>query len=330
MLSYGKKSRKVYWFAPGSYPVFEKASDPELKVKGLSIPVEGKPSANTTLKVKHGFWWDEREFQEYRKQGFGKPAWAHGFGKDNYGLYADFKIKGVVQRLRWIMPGEFMMGSPASEPKRGSDEEQHEVILTQGFWLAETACTQALWQAVMRDNPSDFKGEDHPVDSVSWDDVQSFIEKINGDIPELGLHLPTEAQWEYACRAGTTTPFHLGKTLTTDQANFDGNYPYNNGPKGEYREKTVPVKTFPCNAWGLYEMHGNVWEWCRDWYGDYPKGSVIDPKGASSGSYRVLRGGSWISYGGLVRSAYRRRSIPSGRSHDIGLRLARGQIRPTG
>jgi formylglycine-generating enzyme required for sulfatase activity len=182
----------------------------------------------------------------------------------------------------------------------------------------------------MRDNPSDFKGEDHPVDSVSWDDVQSFIEKINGDIPELGLHLPTEAQWEYACRAGTTTPFHLGKTLTTDQANFDGNYPYNNGPKGEYREKTVPVKTFPCNAWGLYEMHGNVWEWCRDWYGDYPKGSVIDPKGASSGSYRVLRGGSWISYGGLVRSAYRRRSIPSGRSHDIGLRLARGQIRPTG
>ena len=273
---------------------------------------------------------DQRPVPRRRIPAIFPEPWACDWGQDPYGLWMAFNYKGIRQGLRWIMPGEFIMGSPKSEPERYDDEGQHKVILTQGFWLAETACTQALWRAVMRDNPSGFKGEDHPVDNVSWDDVQSFIEKINGDIPELGLHLPTEAQWEYACRAGTTTPFHFGKTLTTDQANYDGNYPYNNGPEGEFREKTVPVKTFPCNAWGLYEMHGNVWEWCQDWYGDYPKGSVINPKGPSSGSYRVLRGGSWINFGRYVRSADRFRYGPSGRDHGDGLRLARGQRGPEG
>jgi formylglycine-generating enzyme required for sulfatase activity len=322
ILPHGKQTRKAYWFAPGRYPLGDDA--------GGSMVLDdphgtGLLDGGTMIDIKQGFWWDERECEEYRTQGFGKPPWAHRFGKDKYGLFADFKIKGVVQRMRWIMPGEFMMGSPKFEPERDSNEEQHEVILTKGFWLAETACTQALWRAVMGENPSRFKGNNLPVENISWEDCQIFIGRLNTAISGLDVGLPTEAQWEYACRAGTTTPFHFGETVTTDQANFHGDYPYNKGPKGEYRRKTVSVKTFPCNAWGLYEMHGNVWEWCRDWYGDYPKGSVIDPKGPSSGSYRVLRGGSWFNYGRFVRSAYRLRFEPAERNVVNGLRLARGQ-----
>jgi formylglycine-generating enzyme required for sulfatase activity len=251
--------------------------------------------------------------------------WASDWGQDRYGLWMSFRYKGVRQCLRWIEPGEFMMGSPQSEPKRYDDEQQHEVILTRGFWLADTACTQALWQAVMSDNPSDFKGEDRPVDSVSWKDAQAFMEKINADIPGLELQLPTEAQWEYACRAGTTTPFYFGENITADQVNFDGNYPYNKGKKGEYREQTVPVKSFACNDWGLYEMHGNIWEWCADWYGDYPKSTVVDPLGPEKGDNRVLRGGSWFGFGRDVRSADRRGDGPAYRHRFYGFRVARGQ-----
>jgi formylglycine-generating enzyme required for sulfatase activity len=146
----------------------------------------------------------------------------------------------------------------------------------------------------------------------------------------LAVHLPTEAQWEYACRAGTITPFHFGSTITTDQANFDGDYPYNKGPKGEYRKKTVSVKTFSCNAWGLYEMHGNVWEWCQDWYGAYPKNTIVDPTGPNEGESRVLRGGSWFDYGRDVRSAHRHGYGPAVRLDFCGLRLARGQTASQG
>ena len=117
--------------------------------------------------------------------------------------------------------------------------------------------------------------------------------------------LPTEAEWEYACRAGTTTPFHFGETISTDQANYDGNFTYGNGKKGVYREKTTPVGSFPANAWGLYDMHGNVWQWCQDWYGDYPQKDVVDPQGPEKGEVRVLRGGSWISDPQYCRSAFR-------------------------
>ena len=121
----------------------------------------------------------------------------------------------------------------------------------------------------MGENPSHFKGEDLPVESVSWDDVQTFLNALNGLRPELKLELPSEAQWEYACRAGTQTPFWFGDTITTDQANYNGNYPYGDEPKGENRRKTVAVKALPANGWGLYQMHGNVWEWCADRYGSY-------------------------------------------------------------
>ncbi|MCP3930744.1 MAG: formylglycine-generating enzyme family protein, partial [Bacteroidetes bacterium] len=154
---------------------------------------------------------------------------------------------------------------------------------------------------------------------------QIFIGKINSTIPGLGLQLPTEAQWEYACRAGTTTPFHFGDNITTDQVNFNGNYPYNKGEKGEYRKQTVPVKSFACNDWGLYEMHGNIWEWCADWYGEYPKTTVVNPLGPEKGGGRVVRGGSWNGIGRIVRSANRIWNGPADRDHSIGFRVARGQ-----
>jgi formylglycine-generating enzyme required for sulfatase activity len=255
-----------------------------------------------------------------------RPPWAHTIGRDGYGLYAEFSVGTHTQRMRWLQPGRFLMGSPLDEPERFDDEKQHEVVLTEGFWLADTACTQGLWQAVMGDNPSGFKGDDNlPVKTVSWEDCMKFIGRINGMLPGLDLRLPSEAQWEYACRAGTTTPFSFGTQITTGQVNYNGSYPYHGGPKGEYREKTVAVKSLPCNNWGLYEMHGNVWEWCRDWYGRYESGTLIDPEGPATGVDRVLRGGSWISFGRSARSARRLGLDPGRRDDDFGLRLSRGQ-----
>ena len=145
----------------------------------------------------------------------------------------------------------------------------------------------------MGTNHSDFKGEKNlPVEQVEWDGCQEFAKKLR-DKDKKPYRLPTEAEWEYACRAGTTTPFYFGDTISTDQANYDGNHVYGNGKKGVYREKTTPVGSFPANAWGLHDMHGNVWQWCQDWYGDYPQNDVVDPQGPEKGKLRVLRGGSW-------------------------------------
>jgi formylglycine-generating enzyme required for sulfatase activity/actin-like ATPase involved in cell morphogenesis len=249
-------------------------------------------------------------------------------GWDAYGFYLDCCIEGIVQRLRWIPPGEFLMGSPKSEAGHHENETQHQVILTQGFWLADTACTQALWQAVMSDNPSWFKGEELPVENMSWEDVQKFIERLNRLMPGGGFRLPTEAEWEYACRAGTTTPFWFGETITPDQVNYNGNNPYADGKKGKDRQKTVAVKALPCNGWGLYQMHGNVWEWCQDWFGDYyPSAAVIDPRGPVfvEGAHRVRRGGGYLSDGRGVRSAVREGAPPGHSYSDRGFRLARGQ-----
>ncbi len=231
------------------------------------------------------------------------------------------------------------MGSPENEAEiiekydnaiqlnvRYENETQHIVTLTQGFWLADSACTQALWQAAMGSNPAYFQDlPDHPVEQVSWNDVQQFIQAINTQFPDLQARLPTEAEWEYACRAGTTTPFSFGDNITPEQVNYDGNFPYAGAEKGKYREKTVPVKSLPPNAWGLYEMHGNVWEWCADWYGDYPVDAVTDPSGRVTGYNRVLRGGAWIGDARRARSASRIWVGPGIRYFYIGFRLALGR-----
>ena len=224
--------------------------------------------------------------------------------------------------MRWIKPGRFKMGSPKTEKERYEDETQHEVILTEGFWLADTTCMQELWEAVMGDNPSKFKGPQRPVECVSWEDCQVFFQKINQFKPDLELCLPTEAQWEYACRAGTTTPFSFGENITPEQVNYNGEYPYAGGKKGMYRKQTVEVKSLPCNNWGLYQMHGNVWEWCADWYGEIVTYTGVNPTGAASGEDRVCRGGSWFYDGRFARSADRSGSTPASRGDDHGFRFS--------
>ncbi|MEI6706079.1 MAG: formylglycine-generating enzyme family protein [Methylococcales bacterium] len=222
-----------------------------------------------------------------------------------------------------ITGGCFQMGSPETEAERSDDEQQHKVCVDD-FQLGQTEVTQQLWQAVMGNNPSSFKGDDLPVDSVSWNDAQAFLKKLN-QLTGKNYRLPTEAEWEYAARAGTTTPFSFGDNITPEQVNYNGNYPYNNAKKGLSREKTVAVKSLPPNDWGLYEMHGNVYEWCNDWYGDYPSEAVTNPKGATDGTSRVLRGGSWFYFARFTRSAFRSPYSPVNRNLDFGFRFALGQ-----
>lgn len=218
------------------------------------------------------------------------------------------------------------MGSPESEAERQKRELQHEVRLDD-FYMTKYPITQKQWIGVMGDNPSSFKeNENNPVEEVSWDDAQEFIKKLN-EITGDNYRLPTEAEWEYACRAGTTTPFNTGENLTTEQANYNGNYPYRNFPKGKYIEKTTKVGSYPPNSLGLYDMHGNVWEWCEDWYGEKyyeeckKQGIVENPAGPKIGNFRVVRGGSWPNRAVSCRSAYRGNSTPDDRSIDIGFRL---------
>jgi formylglycine-generating enzyme required for sulfatase activity len=259
-----------------------------------------------------------------------RPEWASEMGCDQYGLYLAFMVAGVMQRMRWIPPGTFAMGSPEDERDRFENERQHQVTLTPGFWLADTACTQALWQAVTGEVPSHFKGHERPVENVSWEGCWEFIDKINDESAGLELRLPSEAEWEYACRAGKATPFSFGQNITPDEVNYDGNRPYADGKKGQDRSETIEVESLPCNPWGLYEMHGNVWEWCSDWYVDYPDGDATDPVGPEAGENRVLRGGSWASHGRNVRSAYRYYVHPGYRNDTFGFRLARGPLRSSG
>ncbi|MEZ5944350.1 MAG: formylglycine-generating enzyme family protein [Planctomycetaceae bacterium] len=268
--------------------------------------------------------------EEMREKSFwkhGKPKWVSDYGRDQYGLWCEFQVpkrgdSGVVtQRLRWISPGTFAMGSPEDEPERQYNEAQHTVTLTKGYWLADTTCTQEMWMAVMGDNPSRFSGNDQrPVEQVSYSEAWQFLERAGELLSGLELKFPTETQWEYACRAGTTTPFSFGDQITTEQANYNGNYPYHNAPQGEYRKTTVVCKEFEPNRWGLYQMHGNVWEWCRDWYGDYPAEDQLDPVGPETGSARVVRGGSWSNDAGWLRSACRYFNAPGLRFHDLGFR----------
>jgi formylglycine-generating enzyme required for sulfatase activity/predicted Ser/Thr protein kinase/type II secretory pathway pseudopilin PulG len=220
-------------------------------------------------------------------------------------------------RLRLIPAGEFDMGSNES-----SDAQPvHRVKISRPFYMGETEVTQAQWQQIMGNKPSSFTGSgDLPVEQVSWSNVQDFLKKA-GD----GLRLPTEAEWEYACRAGTKGPFNTGDNLSTDQANYDGNQPYGGNPKGAYRKRTTTARTFKPNAYGLYDMHGNVCEWCSDWYGEkyYEecKNGVTDPTGPGNGTGRVVRGGSWYYGAFYTLSAYRFRIEPANKYNYIGFRV---------
>ena len=252
--------------------------------------------------------------------------WLDHLARDEFGLYTDVNLAGVVQRFRWIPPGQFAMGSPEDEQGRYDNEVLHKVTISQGYWLADTTCTQALWQAVMGKNPSYFKGANLPVEQVSWLDVQTFLQKLNQLQPGLFMRLPSEAEWEYACRAGTQTAFNFDQALATDLVNYRGTWEWASEQWGEKAlQATTAVKSYAANAWGLYEMHGNVWEWCQDWYGDYPAESATDPAGAIDGTLRVLRGGSWYNEGRICRSAFRSLDSPHNASLSIGFRLARGQ-----
>lgn len=205
----------------------------------------------------------------------------------------------------WCPPGEFLMGSQWEEAPNFDGETQHRVTLTRGFWMAKTEATQGQWERVTGDNPSESKGNDLPVESVSWDDVQGWLEKKNERAPLPSgwkWALPTEAQWEYACRAGTETPY-----AGTGELNEMGWYDDNSG------STIKSVATKKANDWGFYDMHGNVREWCADWYGDYPSGSSTDPTGSSLGDQRVARGGSRYEYELMCRAACRHSALPSSR-----------------
>jgi len=225
----------------------------------------------------------------------------------------------------YIPPRKFVMGSPNGKPGRDIDEKPHNVVLTRGFYMQTTEVTQGQWKKVMEKNPSRFLrcGDDCPVENVSWNEVQEFIKKLNQKEGTKKYHLPTEAQWEYACRAGTQTSFAFGQCLSIDQANYDGSHPLQGCPKGKYRNKTIAVASCEPNQWGLYDMHGNVWEWCQNWYGVYPQGTVKDPAGPDSGLHRVIRGGGWNYNARNCRSAYRSKNTPFSRGNYLGFRLVR-------
>ena len=229
-----------------------------------------------------------------------------------------FILNGVEFTLCWCPAGSFSMGASYIEHECESDEVLHQVTLSKGFWMMETEVTQKQWNAVMRYNPSYYRGDNLPVEMVSWNDCQNFCNECS----RLGvsLQLPTEAQWEYACRAGTTTPFFWGDALNGDKANCSGAYPYGTYKHGVSLSKTSPVKNYQPNSWGIYDMHGNVWEWCQDWYGPYQRWNVTDPVGSSSGYQKVCRGGSWRNKAVACRSANRNQNNSSYRQNNLGFR----------
>ena len=286
-----------------------------------------------------------------------RPSWAERIGRDPFGLFVEAVVPGrrksileVPFRMRWIPPGRFNMGSPPSEEGQYNDEDQHPVTLTEGFWMAETPCTQDLWEAVQGDNPSRFKTPDRPVESVSWAQAQTFLEALGRTLPGLEPRLPTEAEWEYACRAGTTEATYAGPVHFVGDANapaldpiawysgncgvdFDlsegeevsdqlGNFQYLYDRK---RTGTRRVRHKAPNPWGLYDILGNVCEWCEDrWTDSLGTESRVDPSGPTDGSARVLRGGSWYDRAPFVRAAYRRWGHPSVRFIGLGFRFVRG------
>lgn len=248
---------------------------------------------------------------------------------------------GVKLELVWIPPGEFMMGSPYSEKGRSRDEgSRHRVRIKPGFWIGKYEVTQEQWQVIMGNNPSFFKGPNNPVEQVSWNDCQEFLKKLSLRKGKK-FRLPTEAEWEYACRAGTETALYTGRLTIKGERNgpeldavawyggnsgvtYSGGYDSSGWGEKQYNHTkagTHPVGQKKANAWGLYDMIGNVWEWCQDWKGSYSSGTKTNPQGPSSGGGRVLRGGAWYTLAACCRSACRSGPIPDTRSSGDGFRV---------
>jgi sulfatase modifying factor 1 len=247
------------------------------------------------------------------------PSWASSWGEDALGLWLILSVHGIRQLFRWITPNSFFMGAPEEETAGlflPSRETQREVQIWHGFWLAETTVTQELWQAVMHSNPSSFQGPAQPVEQVSWKEVQGFLQRLKKMLPDMKARLPTEVEWEFACRAGSSTPFSFGEQITPEQVNFNT---LSDGWEALYRRRPVPVRSLPANAWGFYEMHGNLWEWCQNLWQDHEKErycSEVLPE------LRVVRGGSWVCDAASVRSASRDRYPADYQGASIGFRIA--------
>lgn len=243
------------------------------------------------------------------------------WGHDQYGTFQSFAVGNVVQRMRWIPPGSFLMGSPESEVGRFKREVRYRVCLTQGYWLADTPVTQALWEVVMGTNPSQFKGRNNPVEQATWNDSLEFISGLNARIERLESRLPTETEWEWACRAGTTTATWLGdlqpgQEIEAPQLDAIAWY------LGNANDRTHPVAQKQANPWGLYDILGNVYEWCAESSAPRDARKLDAPPGTLRID-RALRGGSWYSYARHVRAAFRYVDAPDDRIEYVGFRLAR-------
>ena len=277
-----------------------------------------------------------------------REPWATAAGRDRYGLWADASIEGIAVRFRYIPPGRFLMGSPESEAGRYDWEgPQHEVTWTQGYWLADAPCTQAVWERVMGENPSHFVSANRPVEQVSWDDSQEFLKRVNERTPGLMARLPSEAEWEHECRAGTQMTTWLGNLhirgernapLLDEMAWYGGNsgqdYELEDGvdstdwPSKQYphtKAGTHEVRKKQANPNGLHDMLGNVWEWCVDMYQEHDAQAVTNPAPSAVGTGRVRRGGSWYVLARHVRASEQTGLSPDRRSDNLGFRLARGQ-----
>jgi formylglycine-generating enzyme required for sulfatase activity len=341
-------------------PAYEFLRSVDLDATGDSTPEEefselgvNAYSSIRVLSDQEGYQFDRLE----------KPSWAVDFGSDRYGLYATFEVKPVRQRMRWIPPGRFLMGSPAKDYGRGKEGPQHEVIITHGYWMFDTPCTQGLWSVLMGDNPSYFPDPERPVEQVPWVDAVGFAKKLNERVAKddplnakglidgwerLLFRLPTEAEWEYACRAGTRGDTYAGdldlKSEDQTKAEVLDSIAWYGGNSGhaydleksvemtwlkdlraeEKNGGTRKVAQKSPNAWGLYDMLGNVWEWCQDWHGEYtaePADRVEDPIGPTEGTSRVIRGGSWVNPSRGLRSACRDGVAPGVRYSGMGFRL---------
>ncbi|QQO07790.1 formylglycine-generating enzyme family protein [Breznakiella homolactica] len=261
---------------------------------------------------------------------------------------------GIPERFILIPGGTFAMGSPSAEFLRESDETRRQVAVA-SFYMDRYEVTQGDYQRLTGNNPSHFRDAGLPVENVTWFEAVRYcnaLSEAEGLAPAYtvtgtgdnmlvswnreagGYRLPTEAEWEYACRAGTGTPFSTGTAISTDQGNYYGTYPYTieehyfsqnqmEVRAGRYRDRTLALGSLPANPWGLYEMHGNVWEWCWDWYGPYDAADRDNPAGPASGNYKVNRGGGWNDFARHLRSAYRAAFPPGNRTFNIGFRLVR-------